>query len=152
FPEAQRAVDEVQSPQHLHGPPMADHGQHLTQRAFVGKENRFGQFAKTPVDRSSLGCCHSASVSMRKLRIKSVPTSQNIPARYNDDNPYVFRPHRLGHLAGGPMLPKGHLSPDHAAMRCMADHQTGPRLWGGGNVMLPLEANTEAACDTEWQQ
>jgi hypothetical protein len=35
------------------------------------------------------------------------------------------------------MLPKGHLPPDHAAMLCMADHQTGLRL-GGGNVMLPL--------------
>ena len=36
------------------------------------------------------------------------------------------------------MLPKGHLLPDHAAMLCMDDHQTGLMLGGGGNVMLPL--------------
>jgi hypothetical protein len=28
------------------------------------------------------------------------------------------------------MLPKGHLPPDHAAMHCMADHQTGLMLGG----------------------
>ena len=75
---------------------------------------------------------------MRKLRIKSVPTSQNIPARYNDDNTYVFRSPRLGQLEGGTMLPKGHLLPDHAAMLCMDDHQTGLMLGWFGNVMLPL--------------
>ena len=29
------------------------------------------------------------------------------------------------------MLPKGHLPPDHAAMLCMDDHQTGLMLGGG---------------------
>ena len=83
---------------------MAYHGQHLTQRAFVGKESRVGQSAETPVNWSSLGWCYSTSVSMRKLRIKSVPTSQSILARYNDDNTYVFRSPRLGPLEGGTML------------------------------------------------
>jgi len=70
---------------------------------------------------------------MRKLRIKSVPTSQNIPARYNDGNTYFFRSPRLGQLEGGTMMPKGPLPPDNAAMLCIDDHQAGLMLGGRQN-------------------
>ena len=84
--------------------------------------------------------------------MESVPTSQSILARYNDDNTQFFRSPRLGQLEGGTRMPKGQLPPNNAAMLVINDHQTGLMLGWFGTVMVPLYANTEAVCDTDWLQ